>query len=46
MVAPVNAPADEEAVTKAVTLLGRLGAEAFVTDQVGDGKASASTPPG
>ena len=39
MVAPVEAPADEEAITKMVMLLSTLTAEGFVTDQIGDGKA-------
>ena len=39
MVRPVEARADEEAVTKAVMLLSSLHCEGYVTDQIGDGKA-------
>ena len=39
MIAPVNAPADEESITKLVTLLANLTADAYLTDQIGDGKA-------
>jgi hypothetical protein len=39
MVAPVAAPADEESITKLVMLLSKLDAEAYVTDQIGDGQA-------
>ncbi len=38
MTAPVTAPADETAVTKVVLLLANLHADAYVTDQPGDGK--------
>jgi hypothetical protein len=39
MVRPVDARADEEAVTKVILLLSSLRAEEYVTDQAGDGKA-------
>src|SRR5439155_17505034 len=38
MASPVEAPADEEAVTKAVMGLMNLRADAFITDKIGDGK--------
>jgi hypothetical protein len=39
MVAPVDAAADEESITKVVMMLSSLNAEAYVTDQLGDGAA-------